>query len=560
MPWASFHECADNYREEIDQALIDCDVFLLLATKSAFLSREVRRELISADRLRKPIVYYKLDNSTHLQYAGFVTVLAEKQFIQALEKDPAFDKVALSVFDSAGVDDTVLKQQERKKLIYAILQQERDNTQKWREKLWDLKIDSKGGTRRLSISDKEMLADYAQKLSLLVEIEEEEAAFKLNKLEFTRSLRSILAKRRIDKKMLLHIEKKRIQSSVSKSLANRSLCNIAVRHNYLGQIVFTTGASAAEHWLVKSITQLQSDKCDQDYFPPRIPNEKNTLPGDTATNSQFDANMNYNAALLIHEDHTIVDAKTEPRKSSSGVTLSPQSGALPTNDQFSSQEVKIVHETDLGAGSENRKRSKTFDKTEFYLSSNGCFLAEYVLGSNVNFMTLKKICRYPGSYVFSGTKGGAPISISSAYKNKRVVSSSKHITFYPDYNDSTSFIRIRIESSRPNHGSLKSFLTHSHKVLSADKLSRLVDIGKQDQGNSDVRDMPGDGSPYENRRSSAKLQPNKHDKGLVDRLKKDQDPMIPVIIAIVVFASLLGIATSILRFIGHMFSLAFHLQ
>ena len=59
IPWASFEECSDKYRMEIDTALLECDVFLLIASRDSFESIEVRREITTAGSENKKISYYK---------------------------------------------------------------------------------------------------------------------------------------------------------------------------------------------------------------------------------------------------------------------------------------------------------------------------------------------------------------------------------------------------------------------------------------------------------------------------------------------------------------------
>ena len=58
-PWASFEECSDLYRIEIDNALLECDIFLLIASKDSLASVEVRREITTAGSQNKKIAFYK---------------------------------------------------------------------------------------------------------------------------------------------------------------------------------------------------------------------------------------------------------------------------------------------------------------------------------------------------------------------------------------------------------------------------------------------------------------------------------------------------------------------
>ena len=133
-PWASFEECSDKYRMEIDTALLECDVFLLIATKNSFESIEVRREINTAGSENKKISYYKLDESSH-KLPGFFTLLSEKQYVQASKDNLELGKLALNIYETWDGNRDEQISQFRDNLISKCLANENDNYLEWRERL-----------------------------------------------------------------------------------------------------------------------------------------------------------------------------------------------------------------------------------------------------------------------------------------------------------------------------------------------------------------------------------------------------------------------------------------
>ncbi len=258
-PWASFEECSDLYRNQIDNALLECDVFLLIATKASFDSIEVRREITTAGSLNKKISYYKLDGSSHLR-EGFLTLLSEKQYVQASKENLELDKLAINLFDTLDGNKNERIRQHRERLIGDYLIVEKENYAKWKEKLWVLRLDSNNNPRKLSSFDKGMLQQEADRLGLIVSIDDEDQAFSLNKLSFTNELRSMVAKRRITKTMLNQIEKKRLECSVSKNLASSILSDRLCKIDYLRHIKILKSADKADHWFVSQVRSMQLTK------------------------------------------------------------------------------------------------------------------------------------------------------------------------------------------------------------------------------------------------------------------------------------------------------------
>ena len=255
-PWASFEECSDLYRIEIDNALLECDIFLLIASKDSLASVEVRREITTAGSQNKKIAYYKLDESSHSR-AGFLTLLSEKQYVQASRNNLELDKLALILYETWDGNKDALINQIRDSLISICLATENENYLKWREKLWSLRLDSSNNTRKLSSFDRAMLEQKANSLGIIVSIDDENQAFSLNKLSFFNEIRGIVAKRRIDKAMLTQIEKKRIECSVSRDLAVSILSNRLSKIDYLNHIIMSRSAEKTDHWLVARIRTMQ---------------------------------------------------------------------------------------------------------------------------------------------------------------------------------------------------------------------------------------------------------------------------------------------------------------
>lgn len=258
-PWASFEECSDLYRVEIDNALLECDVFLLIASKDALASVEVRREITTAGSQNKKIAYYKLDESSHNR-PGFLTLLSEKQYVQASRSNLELDKLAFNIYESLdGNKDEEVKQL-RDSLVSNCLAVENENYHQWREKLWSLRLDSNNSARKLSSADRDILREEASRLGIVVCIDDENQAFSLNKQSFLRDLTGIVAKRRIDESMLNQIEKKRLECCVSKGLAISILSNRLRKIDYLSDLSISKSAEKTDHWLVTEVKNLQLQK------------------------------------------------------------------------------------------------------------------------------------------------------------------------------------------------------------------------------------------------------------------------------------------------------------
>jgi len=263
-PWASFDECSDLYRNEIDKALLECDVFLLIASKNSFSSVEVRREITTAGSLNKPISYYKLDEASHNR-EGFLTLLSEKQYVQASRDNLELDKLAINAYEAFDGNINEDVKQLRENLIKDCLAIENEKYLKWREKLWSLRLDPNHNARKLSSLDRDVLQQEANRLGVIISIDDENQAFSLNKQLFSRDLIGIIAKRRIDKALLAQIEKKRLECSVPKSLALTILRNRLSKIDYLSDISISKGAEKIGHWLVteiknhKPVNQLQAE-------------------------------------------------------------------------------------------------------------------------------------------------------------------------------------------------------------------------------------------------------------------------------------------------------------
>jgi hypothetical protein len=255
-PWASFEECSDKFRVEIDKALLDCNVFLLMGSENSFESIEVRREIGVAGSLHKPISYYRLDSSSHNR-EGFLTLLSEKQYIQASRKNLELEKLAENIFETWDGNKDGRTREARNDLIRHCLAIEEANYEKWREKLWSLRIDSNNYTRKLSSADRDILQQEADRLALIICIDDESESFALNKLAFTRDLTSIIAKRKIDKAMLSQIEKKRFECFVPKALAIDILEKRLSKVDYLNDINISKNAGMSDHWLVSQIKTMQ---------------------------------------------------------------------------------------------------------------------------------------------------------------------------------------------------------------------------------------------------------------------------------------------------------------
>ena len=258
-PWASFEECSDKYRMEIDTALLECDVFLLIASKDSFESIEVRRKITTAGSENKKISYYKLDESSHKR-PGFFTLLSEKQYVQASKDNLELDKLALNIYETWDGNGDERVKQFRDSLISKYLANENENYLEWRERLWSSRLDSSNNPRKLSSFDIGILQREADRLGIIVSIDDENQAFSLNKLSFTNELRSLVAKQKIDKKMLIQIEKKRIESCVSKGLAVSILSDRLSKIDYLNHLTILKSAGNADHWLVSEIKSMQGKR------------------------------------------------------------------------------------------------------------------------------------------------------------------------------------------------------------------------------------------------------------------------------------------------------------
>lgn len=260
-PWASFEECSDKYRVEIDSALLACNIFLLVASKDSFSSVEVRREInvAGSSPMEKPIAYYKLDGSSHLR-EGFLTLLSEKQYIQASRSNLELGRLAEYLFEIWDGNANEQVRMQRGKLIRDRIASEEESYLKWKDKLWNLRLDANNNPRKLSLLDRDILQNEADRLGIIVSIDDENQSFSLNKTAFQRDLIGIVAKRRIDVSMASQIEMKRLECSVSKELAVAILNKRLEKIDYLDHLSMTKSASKLDHWLVLEIKKIQSKR------------------------------------------------------------------------------------------------------------------------------------------------------------------------------------------------------------------------------------------------------------------------------------------------------------
>jgi len=258
-PWASFEECSDKYRVEIDSALLSCNIFLLIASKDAFSSVEVRREINVAGSasLEKPIAYYRLDGAGHNR-EGFLTLLSEKQYIQASRLNLELARLAEYLFEIWDGNTNEDIRHQRKELIQNSIAIEEANLMRWRDKLWNLRLDANNNPRKLSSADRDILQTEAKRLGIIVSIDDENQSFSFNKSSFQRDLIGIIAKRRIDAAMVNQIETKRLECSVSEGLAVTLLNKRLEKIDYLVHLSLTKSAGKLNHWLALEIKKAQN--------------------------------------------------------------------------------------------------------------------------------------------------------------------------------------------------------------------------------------------------------------------------------------------------------------
>jgi len=325
--WAFWEKCTDRYREEIDTAIIACNIFLLIGSKSSFRSKEVKRELVAADLKNKPLVYYKIDNASHLDHPGFLTILGNKQFIQAADQSvpEQLKDLAKAIYEAWSKDQTRESITDRNQLISELYEQELQKLNLWRDRLWALKIDSKGRTKRsLSNSDRVSLRSYAQDLKLYLSIEDEEASCKPKKGDFYNELRSIIAKGKIDKRTLSQVEKNRIRCFISRNTAVQTLEKLLSQNDYLAKLLLSQQAlQESTHWLVESVVNLKSKSnldCDIDLIKQKNSNGsqrnyKTARQNDKLVDSDKQRLASANSPIaIINKDNTDY-ASSNPSKS-----------------------------------------------------------------------------------------------------------------------------------------------------------------------------------------------------------------------------------------------------
>jgi hypothetical protein len=260
--WIFQEECHAKFRKEIDEAVINCNIFLLVGSRSSYASKEVARELSAAVALKKHITHYKLDKADHLSCPGFVTILAEIQFIQSANpKTPSeLVNLAKAIFKAWDKNPTSESVENTHQHLSELYEQEIQKLYLWRDLLWQLKLDGKGRAKRnLSNSDRELLQTYASDLHLYLSIEDEEKSCIPRRGEFNQELRSIVARCKIDKRMLSQVEKKRLECCISKITATQALKRVLLQNDYLGKVSFSHQASLeTAHWFVESAANLKS--------------------------------------------------------------------------------------------------------------------------------------------------------------------------------------------------------------------------------------------------------------------------------------------------------------
>lgn len=317
--WAFWEKCTDRYREQIDAAIIECNIFLLIGSKSSFRSNEVKREVVAADLKHKPLVYYKLDGASHLDYPGFLTILGNKQFIQATDQSvpEQLKDLAKAIYEAWGKDQATGSIADINQRISELYKQEIHKLNLWRDRLWTLKIDSKGRTKRnLSNSDRESLRSYAQDLKLYLSIEDEEISCKPKKGEFYQELRSIIASRKIDKRVLSQVEKRRLKCFISKVTAVQTLEKLLKQNDYLAKLSLSQQASLeTAHWFVESVVNLKSKSNGNCGLDPIKGEDSNGSPSNEETVKQNDASMD--STLLQRASAIRPIAETDKQKEDS---------------------------------------------------------------------------------------------------------------------------------------------------------------------------------------------------------------------------------------------------
>lgn len=357
--WASWEKCTDRYREEIDAAIIKCNVFLLIGSISSFQSKEVKREVVAADLKKKPLVYYKIDGASHLDYPGFLTILGNKQFIQATNQSAPEQLKALAkaIYEAWGKDQTSESIADRDQLIIDLYEQELQKLNRWRDQLWALKLDSKGRAKRsLSNSDRATLRSYAQDLKLYLSVEDEEASCKPKKGYFYNELRSIVAKGRIDKRILSQIEKNRIKCFISRNTAVQTLEKLLTQNDYLTKLSLSQQAyQESAHWLVESVANLKSKSnvdCDLDPNKQKVSDGSQHIDKTSRqTNELLDSSIHRRASPIspfaeINKHNT--DCKSE--NSSKSASHRQDNSDLHIND---AKPIKSTNSTKATSGEED---------------------------------------------------------------------------------------------------------------------------------------------------------------------------------------------------------------
>ena len=70
--WISYRNLcpndAENYWQNIEKSIEKCDIFLVISSRNAMLSKDVQREIETADNLNKPRIEYKIDAQPHTNH------------------------------------------------------------------------------------------------------------------------------------------------------------------------------------------------------------------------------------------------------------------------------------------------------------------------------------------------------------------------------------------------------------------------------------------------------------------------------------------------------------
>lgn len=263
-PYATSHDRKEHFQVEIEEKLKNCDVFLLVASKDAFASRWVRREVFWADQLGKPITYYRLDESPPAK--GFTSILIELQFIQADSSNNRIDLLGEDVLVKSGSDLDSARTRVHS-LIRLNKHQEISKYNEWREELWLTLYDYTKGRRKSSLSkfDEATLNLLANQLGISPSLDKERKEYKRNKKIFVQSLQSAFSKRKLDSKAIEVINDTRIKCCITKAEASSTITNLQSLCNKAKSIRINELTLEEGNWLVDIIKEIQRSKPSLDH-------------------------------------------------------------------------------------------------------------------------------------------------------------------------------------------------------------------------------------------------------------------------------------------------------